>query len=185
MVSEILEELQSGFEKSLEALRRELARVRTGRANLALLDGIRVDYYGSSTPLNQVAALAVADPRLITIKPWEKNMIAVIERAIAKEGLGINPTNDGEIIRLPIPPLSVERRRDLAKLVKNSGEQTKVALRNHRREALETLKEYTREGEITEADETRGQKKVEDLMKEWTAKVQDVIDRKEKEIMEG
>jgi len=184
MVSEILEELQSGFEKSLEALRRELARVRTGRANLALLDGIRVDYYGSSTPLNQVAALAVADPRLITIKPWEKNMIAVIERAIAKEGLGINPTNDGEIIRLPIPHLSVERRRDLAKLVKNSGEQTKVALRNHRREALETLKEYTREGEITEDDETRGQKKVEDLMKEWTAKVQDVIDRKEKEIME-
>lgn len=184
MVSEILDELQVGFDKTLDALKRELARVRTGRANLAILDGIRVEYYGTLTPLNQVAALAVADPRLITIRPWERNMIPVVERAIVQEGLGINPSNDGELIRLPIPPLSGERRRELVKMVKNYGEQARVALRNQRRDAIETLKEYTKEGEITEDEQTRALKRVEDLMKEWTGRVNDLVEKKEKEISE-
>ncbi|MBM4319973.1 MAG: ribosome recycling factor, partial [Deltaproteobacteria bacterium] len=164
--------------------KRELTGGRTGRANLAILDGIRVEYYGTLTPLNQVAALAVADPRLITIRPWERNMISVIERAIIQEGLGINPSNDGELIRLPIPPLSGERRRELIKMVKNHGEQARVALRNQRRDAIETLKDYTKEGEVTEDEQSRALKRIEDLMKDWTGRVNDLIEKKEKEISE-
>ncbi len=184
MVSEILEQMQEGFKGALESLKRELAKVRTGRANLSLLDGIRVEYYGTMTPLNQVAALAVADPRLITIRPWERNMIPAIEKAINQAGLGITPTNDGEVIRLPIPPLTGERRKELVKLVKGYGEQTRISLRNHRREAIETLKAFTKEGEITEDEQARALKRIEELMKEQNAKVSELIEAKEKEITE-
>lgn len=184
MVSEILEEMRSSFGKAIQSLKRDLARVRTGRANLAVLDGIRVDYYGTPTALNQVAALAVADPRLITIKPWERSMIPTIEKAINQEGLGITPSNDGESIRLPIPALSGERRRELVKLVKGFGEQTRISLRNHRREAIETLKLYTKEGEVTEDEQTRALKRIEESMKEWTGRVAEILEKKEKEIIE-
>ncbi len=184
MVSEILEELEGGFRRVVDSLHRDLSRIRTGRANLSILDGVRVEYYGTMTPLNQVAALAVADPRLITIKPWERNMISPIEKAINIEGLGITPTNDGELIRLPIPPLTGERRRELVKMVKSLGEQARVSLRNHRRDAIESLKLYTKEGEISEDDQARGLKRVEELMKDWTTTVNEAIDDKEKEISE-
>ncbi len=184
MVPEILEEMVDGFGKVRDSLRRELSRIRTGRANLAILDGIRVDYYGSSTPLNQVAALAVADARLITIKPWERNMIPAIEKAINTEGLGITPSNDGELIRLPIPPLTGERRRELVKIVRQQGEGARQSLRSHRREAIATLRLYTKEGEVSEDEQGRALKRVEEQMKTWTAKVNEEVERKEKEITE-
>lgn len=185
MVPEILEEMVDGFGKVRDALRRELSRIRTGRANLAILDGIRVDYYGSSTPLNQVAALAVADARLITIKPWERTMISAVEKAINTEGLGITPSNDGEVIRLPIPPLTGERRRDLVKIVKQQGEAARVSLRRkHRRDAIETLRMATKEGEVSEDAQARALKQIEDLMKEWTEKINQEVERKEREITE-
>ncbi|MCA9520078.1 MAG: ribosome recycling factor [Myxococcales bacterium] len=136
----ILEVLEDNFSKVLGVLNKSLSRTRTGRANLTMLDGIRVDYYGSPSPLNQVASLTVADPRLITIKPWEKNQISAIEKAIIQSDIGITPNNDGNIIRLPIPALSGERRKDLVKQIKKLGEEAKIAIRNHRRDANEQVK---------------------------------------------
>lgn len=136
----VLDDLSENFEKVISNLVKTLARTRTGRANLAMLDGIRVEYYGSPTPLNQVASLTVADPRLITVKPWEKELIAAIEKAIIVGDIGINPASDGQIIRLPIPALSGERRKELVRQIKRLGEDAKVAIRNHRRDANEMLK---------------------------------------------
>src|SRR5258708_6260831 len=161
MVDDVLTELDGGIAKSHDSLKRELAKVRTGRANLALLDGVRVDYYGTMTPLNQVASLAVADPRLITIKPWEKKLCSDIEHSIRQADLGLNPSSDGELVRLPIPALTTERRRDLSKMVKRIGEDSKVAIRGQRRDAKEMLETLAKDGEISDDDSAQGLKKMQ------------------------
>jgi len=158
--------------------------VRTGRANVAILDGLRVDYYGTPTPLNQVASVNAPDPRLITIKPWERSLIPEIEKVIRSSQLGLNPSSDGEIVRLPMPPLTEERRRDLVKMVKKMAEESKVGLRNARRDANEMLKEFLKDKDITEDEEKAGLKKVQEATDAAVTKVDDLVAKKEKEIME-
>jgi ribosome recycling factor len=185
MVNDVLTELTGGLEKAIESFKRDLTKVRTGRANIAMLDGVKCEYYGTMTPLNQVATLQVPDPRLITIKPWEKSLIPIIEKAIkAQSDLGLNPTSDGELVRIPIPPLTQERRKDLVKLIKKMAEETKVAMRASRREANETLKEFMDSGDISEDDERQGLKKVQDVIDKYTTIVDEIVGKKEKEVME-
>lgn len=184
MVDDILQECEAGMKRAMDAFHRDLARVRTGRANLSLLDGIKVDYYGTPTPLNQVASLNVADARLITVKPWEKNMIAVIDKAIRSSDLGLNPVADSELVRLPIPPLTQERRKDLVKQIKKMTEDARVAVRGARREANDMLKEAEKDGDVTEDAAKLGGKKIQDLTDKYIAQVDDVGGKKEKEIME-
>ncbi|MBN2574626.1 MAG: ribosome recycling factor [Deltaproteobacteria bacterium] len=184
MVSDVLKELQVNLEKGIEALKKDLGKVRTGRASVSILDGMRVDYYGTPTPLNQVASLNVPDPRLITIKPWEKSLIPEIEKTIRASQLGLNPSSDGEIIRLPMPPLTEERRKELVKMVKKMAEEAKVALRGSRRDANEMLKEFQKDKEITEDEEKQGLKKVQEATDAAVTKVDDIVARKEKEILE-
>jgi ribosome recycling factor len=185
MVNDVVKDLQGSFDKAIESFKRDLGKVRTGRANIAMLDGVKVEYYGTMTPLNQVATLNVPDPRLITVKPWEKNLIPQIEKAIkAQSDLGLNPTSDGELVRIPIPPLTQERRKQLVKVIKGLAEEAKVAVRNSRREANETLKEFTDSGDITEDDERQGLKKVQDLTDKYVAMVDEILGKKEKEILE-
>ncbi len=184
MVNDVLKDLEGGIAKAFDSLKRELGKVRTGRANLAILDGVRVDYYGTMTPLNQVASCSTPDARLIVIKPWEKKLCPQIEDAVRKADLGINPSSDGELVRLPIPALTEERRRDLTKVVKRMGEDAKVAIRNQRREANDMLKEYQAAGEITEDDQTQGEKKVQVVIDNGIKKVDEILTKKEAEIME-
>ncbi len=184
MVNEVIEELRGDMAKTLERLESELGRVRTGRANLALLDGIKVDYYGVPTPLNQVASLQLADARLIVVKPWEKNMVSATEKAIQKADLGLNPNSDGEIIRLPVPPLTEERRKELVKVIRRMGEDFKVKIRAQRRDANEMLKALEKDKEISEDDCRRGQTQVQEVTDEHTKRVGSIIAKKEEEVME-
>src|SRR5262245_24230833 len=179
MVNDIVKDLEGSVAKAHDSLKRELAKVRTGRANLALIDGVRVDYYGTPTPLNQVASCSTPDARLIVIKPWEKKMCAVIEEAIRKAELGGNPSSDGEMVRLPIPAVTEERRRDLTKVTKRMGEDAKVAILGNHSDANEMLKEYMKSGDITEDDEKNGQKKVQESVDKGVAKVDELIGKKE------
>ena len=181
MFDEIVDDLREGMSKTIESLERDLGKTRTGRANLAILDGVRVEYYGAMTPLNQVAALNIPDPRLISITPWDKTMLATIERAIISADVGITPSNDGEIIRLPIPPLTQERRVEICKQVRSRGEETKIALRNCRRDANEFIK--SEEG-TSEDDVKRALKVVQDHTDKSVKSVDDLIASKESEIME-
>jgi ribosome recycling factor len=184
MVNDIVKDLEGSVAKAHDSLKRELAKVRTGRANLALLDGVRVDYYGTPTPLNQVASLSTPDARLIVIKPWEKKLIPAIEDAIRKGELGVNPNSDGEVVRIPIPSLTEERRRDLTKVIKRMGEDARVAIRNQRRDANELLKEYQSSGDITEDDLQKGTKLVQGVIDKGIEKVDELVGKKEAEIME-
>ena len=184
MVEDVLNDLRTGMKGSLENLAKELSKRRTGRANVALLDGIKVDYYGTMSPLNQVASVQVADPRLITIKPWEKSMVAPIERAILQSPLGLNPSSDGELIRLPIPPLTGERRKQLVKGVKTCGEDGKVALRNQRRDANEMLKQLEKDKDISEDEMHRGLTRVQKVTDEFVKQVDETLAAKEKEILD-
>ena len=184
MVNDIVKDLEGSVAKAHDSLKRELAKVRTGRANLALLDGVRVDYYGTPTPLNQVASLSTPDARLIVIKPWEKKLIPQIEEAIRKGELGVNPNSDGEVVRIPIPALTEERRRELTKVVKRMGEDARVAIRNQRRDANEMLKEYQASGDITEDDHQKGTKLVQGVIDKGIEKVDELVGKKEAEIME-
>jgi ribosome recycling factor len=184
MVNDVLSELDSGVAKAHESLKRELAKVRTGRANLALLDGVRVEYYGTMTPLNQVASLAVADPRLITIKPWEKKLCPEIESVIRAANLGLNPSSDGEIVRIPIPPLTTERRKELSKVVKRIGEDAKVAIRGVRRDTKEMLESLAKDGDISDDDCDAGLKKMQVAVDKAIEKVDEIVGKKEAEIME-
>ena len=184
MVSDVLKDLQANLDKGIEALKKDLGKVRTGRANVAILDGLRVDYYGTPTPLNQVSSVSAPDPRLITIKPWEKSLIPEIEKVIRSSSLGLNPSSDGEIVRLPMPPLTEERRKDLVKMVKKMAEESKVALRNARRDANEMLKEFLKDKDITEDEEKAGLKKVQEATDAAVTKIDDVVAKKDKEIME-
>src|SRR5947199_448644 len=158
MVNDVLKDLQGALDKGIDGFKRDLGKVRTGRASLGVLDGVRVDYYGTPTPLNQVASCNVADARLITIKPWERTLIPEIEKAIRAAQLGLNPQSDGELVRLPMPALTQERRQELVKVVKKMAEECKVALRGARRDANEMLKEALKDAAITEDDERKGRK---------------------------
>jgi ribosome recycling factor len=184
MVNDVLAELKADMEKVLAHLRKEYDRVRTGRASLSLLDGIRVDYYGTPTPLSQVATIAVPEARLITIQPWDKGVMGEIEKAIQRSDLGLTPMNDGKLIRIAIPPLTEERRKELVKVVRKMAEERKVDLRNHRRDANETLKELKKEKQITEDDLFRHQEEVQKVTDQFVEKLEGILKGKEKEIME-
>ncbi len=181
--TEVLDEFKSSVQVALESLKNDLKKLRTGRANVALLDGVRVDYYGSQTPLSQVAQLTVADARMITVKPWEKQIIGDIEKAIQSAGLGITPQNDGEFIRLPIPPLTEERRKDLVKQGKSRGEDAKIAIRNGRRDANEMLKAAEKDKDISEDDLKRALEKVQTETDTGTKTVDTILAKKEGEIL--
>ncbi|GIX48693.1 MAG: ribosome-recycling factor [Candidatus Tectimicrobiota bacterium] len=185
MVEEVYQEVERKMERSLEALRRELARIRTGRATLALLDGIVVDYYGTPTPLNQLATLAVPESRLITIQPWDKSQIGAIEKAIQRSDLGLTPSNDGNLIRITIPPLTEERRKELVKQVRKIAEETKIALRNIRREGNEALKALQKDKKLSEDDWRRAQEQVQKITDRYVSRVDEILSAKEREVMEG
>jgi ribosome recycling factor len=184
MLEEVFKELRAGIEKAIEALRRDLSKVRTGRAHAGMLDSLRIDYYGVLTPVAQMANISVPEARLITIKPWEKSQVKPIEKAIRESDLGINPMTDGELIRLPIPPLTEERRREMVKHTKKHGEECKVAVRMHRREAMEMIDSLDKDGDVPGDDADRGKKKVEEMVAEGIKKIDDVIHHKEKEVLE-
>jgi len=183
MKDEVLAETKRKMDKVLEAMARDLSRVRTGRASVALLEGIKVDCYGTSMPLAQVASLAAPESRLLTIQPWDTSVMGDIEKAILKSDLGLNPANDGKIIRLPIPALTTERRKELAKMVKKMEEEAKVALRNVRREANEDFKEMKKEKLLAEDDAHRGTEEVQRITDEYIRKAEAQGAEKEKEIM--
>ena len=157
----LVKDTSARMERSIEAFRKELGKVRTGRASFSLLDGVKVDYYGTPTPLQQVGTLSVPESRLITVTPWDTKMIGPIEKAIQGSGLGLNPSSDGKTVRIPIPPLTEERRRELAKVVRKMGEDARVAVRNVRREAIEKLKDRERKKEISEDVVKRGQERIQ------------------------
>ena len=184
MIAEVKSDAGAAMNKALEAFKRDLGKVRTGRASLSLLDDVRVDYYGTPTPLNQVGTLAVPEPRLITIQPWEKNLIPEIEKAILKADLGLNPASDGQLIRLVFPPLTEERRKDMVKQVKRMGEDAKVSVRNARRDANDTLKKLEKDKDISEDDLKRGEKEVQDVTDDYVSRIDQVIADKEKDLME-
>jgi ribosome recycling factor len=184
MHEDVVTELKQRIDKTLDDLKKELTKVRTGRASTSLLDGIRVDYYGTPTPLQGVASVNSPEPRLITIKPWEKSILKEIEKALREANLGINPMNDGEIIRLPFPPLTEERRKEIAKQVRTKGEDHKVAIRNIRRDSNEMLKDLLKDKAITEDDHKRATEKVQKETDVGVAKVDEIVAKKEKEVME-
>ncbi len=184
LIDDIISDLNSSFEESLGALKVDLGKLRTGRANVAILDGVRVDYYGTPTPLSQCANVNVVDARLITVRPWDKTLVSAIEKAIMSGDIGITPQSDGEIIRLPIPSLTEERRKDLVKHAKHRGEEARIALRTHRRDANEMLKEVEKEKEISQDDLKRALEQVQEATGKGTAKVDEILAAKEKEIME-
>jgi ribosome recycling factor len=184
MIADLKSRTRGGMDKAVEALRRDLSKVRTGRASVAILDDVRVDYYGTPTPLNQVGSLTVPEPRLITIQPWEKKLIPEIERAIQKADLGINPTSDGITIRLAFPPLTEERRKEMVKQVKKMGEEGKIAVRSARRDANEALKKLLKDKAISEDDEKRDEKEIQELTDDYVARIDKIVADKEKELME-
>ncbi|HWO19168.1 MAG TPA: ribosome recycling factor [Kofleriaceae bacterium] len=184
MINDITSDSEDGMKKAVESFKRDLQKIRTGRANTAMLDGIKVDYYGTPTPVNQVATVQVVDARLITVKPWEKNMIPVIDKAIRASDLGINPVADAELVRLPVPPLTQERRRDLAKSVGKQTEEARVAVRAARRDAMDMIKDAEKDKQISEDERKQGEKKVQELTDKYIAMVDDIAKAKEKEIME-
>ncbi len=183
MIDEVLEDAEIRMKKSLANLRRELSKLRTGRANTALLDHIRVNYYGTIVPLNQVATLTVSDARMISINPWEKSMIPVIAKAIIESNLGLNPMSASEIIRVPIPALTEERRREITKVARTEGESAKIAIRNIRRSSNSDLKDWLKEKEITEDEERFGLVKIQELTNRFVSQVDVIVGEKEKEIM--
>ncbi len=184
MIDEVLKDLKVRMEKSVASTQMELNRIRTGRASLALLDTVRVNYYGNLVPLKQVANLAVPEPRLITIQPWDKSLLSEIEKAILKTDLGITPNNNGHMIRLPIPSLTEERRKELVRIVHQLGEEGRIAVRNIRRDAIEQLKKLQKEKKISEDDERIAEQNVQKTTDEFIKKIDQAIKAKEAEIME-
>lgn len=171
------------MQKTIEVVKSDFASVRAGRANAAVLDKITIDYYGSPSPINQVASITSPDPRTLAIQPWDMKLLKAIEKAIQTSDLGVNPQNDGKVIRLVFPPLNEERRRDLSKEVSKLGEEAKVAIRSIRRDAIEKLKEMKKSGDITEDDLKQAEKKTQDLTDKYVKNVDECAQRKEKEIM--
>lgn len=183
MVNELMDDAKRRMDKSIEHLQKELASVRTGRASLSILDGVKVDYYGSPMPLNQVANLAVPEANLITIQPWESPMLEVVEKAILSSDLDLNPANDGKILRIPIPPLTEERRKILVKQVGKMAEEGRTSVRQVRRDANDQLKQMLKDKDISEDEEKRALKDVQDLTDEHIKKVDDIVKKKEQELM--
>lgn len=184
MISEIQQESNSRMQKSIEALKNEMSRIRTGRAHPGLLEQVTVDYYGNETPLNQVANISVADSRMLTVTPWEKPMVAAVEKAIMNADLGLNPATAGTTIRVPMPPLTEERRKELIRLVRSTAENARIAIRNIRRDANGQLKDFLKEKEISEDDERRGQESIQKLTDKFIAEIEEVLTAKEADLME-
>jgi ribosome recycling factor len=184
MIDEVLEELRERMQKSVEALQDDLMSIRTGRASPALVERLPVEYYGTATPLNQMASIAAPEPRLLVIRPWDPSSLGDIERAIQKSDLGLTPMNDGMLIRLSIPRLTEERRRELVKVVSRRVEEARIAIRNLRRDSLQDLKDFEKEKMIPEDDFFRGKDKVQELTDEFIEKIDDIGRRKEEEVME-
>ena len=184
MLEDIKKDAQQRMAKSVESLRIELTKLRTGRAHTSLLDHVTVDYYGSQVPINQVANVNVGDARTLTVVPWEKQMVPAVEKAILNSDLGLNPVTAGEVIRVPLPALTEERRRDMTKVVRHEGEGAKVAIRNIRRDVLGDAKELLKEKEITEDQERRAQDEIQKITDKYIAEVDKLVEVKEKELME-
>jgi ribosome recycling factor len=184
MADDILKDLRQRITKTLEAFRADLMNVRTGRANLHMLDAVKVDYYGTPTPLNQVATLSVAEARLIVVKPWEKKMIPVIEKAIRDANLGLNPQGAEDMVRVPVPPLTEERRRDIVKQVKHKGEEHKVAIRNERRDAKELIEQSEKDGEISADEAKKALEKMQKETDDGVKRVDEMVAAKEKDVMQ-
>jgi len=180
----VFTQAQKEMEQSLAAFRKELSKIRTGRASTALLEGIMVEYYGAQTPLNQLASLSAPEPRLLVVQPYDRSAIGEIERAILKSDLGLTPANDGKVIRVPIPQLTEERRRELVKHVKKIGEEYRVSVRNHRRVAIEQLKELEKKKEITADENKHGQERIQKITDDFIGRIDKVLKAKEEEIME-
>jgi ribosome recycling factor len=185
MIDDAIELAKDGMDKGIERLKKELARVRAGRANPAILDEVRIDSYGSMVPLNQVATVTVADARLLVIKPWDRNSISAIEKGIINSPLGLNPNSDGVVVRVPIPPLTEERRKDLVKQVHGSGEDAKIAIRHGRRDANDLLKQAEKDKDISEDDLKKGLEKVQKLTDGYVKQVDEIMKAKESEILDG
>jgi len=170
--------------RSIEAFRKDLGKIRTGRASFSLVDGIMVDYYGTSTPLQQVGTLSVPESRLITITPWDTKMVGPIEKAIQASGLGLNPSSDGKVVRIPIPPLTEERRKDLVKVVRKMAEDARIAIRNIRRDSIDRIKEREKKKEISEDEMKRYQDRIQKETDNYVKKIDEILKGKEQEIME-
>ena len=183
VADDILKDQHARIQKTLEHFRNELVSVRTGRASLHQLDGVRVDYYGTPTPLSQVATMAIADARLITVKPWEKNLIPVIEKAIRDANLGLNPMSDKDLVRVPVPALTEERRKEIVKQVRHKGEEQKLAIRNERRDAKELLDQAEKDGDISADEAKKAHDKVQKETDDGVKKVDEMVTAKEKEVM--
>ena len=184
MINDIKKDAEARMKKSVDALKGELTKLRTGRAHPSLLEHINVDYYGSMVPLSQVGNVGVEDSRTLTITLWERNMIQVVEKAILTSDLGLNPNSAGTVIRIPMPPLTEDRRRELTKVVRHEGEGAKVAVRNIRRDANNDLKELLKSKDISEDDERRGQDEIQKLTDRYIVEVDKVLEAKEKDLME-
>ncbi|MDH3974819.1 MAG: ribosome recycling factor [Deltaproteobacteria bacterium] len=184
MIEDTIDDMKKAMNKAIDSLRRELAKVRTGRASTALLDSIVVDYYGTMTPVNQMATVSVPESRLVTIQPWDATAIEAIEKAILTSDLGLNPNNDGKLIRLSIPPLTEETRRDMVKLAKKFAEDSRISVRNARRDANDLLKSLEKEKEISEDELKRAQDEVQKITDEYIKNVDSIIKNKETDIME-
>jgi ribosome recycling factor len=178
-----IDDMDGSMRNTIDHLKNELIKIRAGKANVSMVDGVKVDYYGTPTPLNQCSTVAVADARTITITPWEKKMIPVIERAIIEANLGFNPQSDGEMVRIPIPKLTEERRKELSKQAGQVGEDTRIALRSIRRSTLSDISKFQKDGDVSEDDAKTAEKKVEETMKSYNDKVTAILKVKEDEIM--
>ncbi|RAP38326.1 ribosome recycling factor [Legionella quinlivanii] len=183
MINDVKNDAEKRMKKSVESLQHELTKIRTGRANASLLDHIQVDYYGNLTPLNQVANVSASDSRTLLVTPWEKSMVAVVEKAILTSDLGLNPATAGSAIRVPMPPLTEERRKELIKVVRGEGEQAKVAIRNVRRDANNQLKDLVKEKQISEDDERRAGELIQKITDKYIVDVDHVLSEKEKDLM--
>ncbi len=184
MINEVLNQSEEKMKKTVEVLRKDLASVRAGRANPAMLDKITVDYYGTPTPVNQLANVAIPEPRMLIIQPWDKSSIKDIEKAILKSDLGLTPSNDGVVIRLNIPQLTAERRTEIVKTVKKKAEEARVAVRNIRRELIDDIKQIEKEKIASEDESKKGQEKAQKLTDKYIKEIDEVLEKKEKEIME-
>jgi ribosome recycling factor len=182
-IADIRKSAEQKMGKTVEALKHDLAKIRTGRAHPGLLDHIHVDYYGSMVPLSQVAQIGLGDARTITVQPWEKKMVGAVEKAIRDSDLGVNPASHGDVIRVPMPPLTEERRRELTKVVRHEGENARVAVRNTRRDAITHLKDMMKKKEVSEDDERRAQDEVQKLTDRYVAEIDKVVAEKEKEVL--
>lgn len=184
MIKEVFQEAKDKMDKSVKNLEKEMSRVRTGRASANLLDGVKVDYYGTLTPLSQMASIAIPESRLITVQPWDMSAIKEVEKGILKANIGLTPSSDGKIVRISIPPLTEERRKEIAKNAHQTCEDCKIAVRNIRRDANDTLKSLQKDGDISEDENFKGQKQIQEMTDQYISKIDKIYTGKEKEILE-